>query len=211
MIAEGPFDVLLFDLGGVLIDFSGYEELSDTLPEEERAEIRRRWIDCEPVRLFERGAITADEFAGRFLAEWPLDIEADEFLRMFVSWFRGLYPGAARLLRRLSRDYRIACLSNTNELHTPLDRQAVGEYMERCFFSNEIGLVKPQPEIFEHVARELGSPLHRIAYFDDTAVCVEAAERVGMRAYLVVGIVELEQRLVELGVISSTTRRGQTP
>jgi putative hydrolase of the HAD superfamily len=194
-----------------LIDFSGYEELSASLAEEERAEIRRRWIDSEPVRLFEIGAIKADEFASRFIAEWPLEIEADEFLREFMSWFRGLYPGAARLLRRLSQDYRIACLSNTNELHTSLDREAVGEFMERCFFSNEIGLVKPQPEVFEHVARELGVPLHRIAYFDDTAVCVEAAERVGLRAYLVQGIDELEQCLVELGLISSTTRRARTP
>jgi putative hydrolase of the HAD superfamily len=200
VIAERPFDVLLFDLGGVLIDFSGYDELSGSLSETERAAVRRRWIDCESVRLFECGAITADEFANRFLAEWPLEIEPNEFLRMFESWFRGLYPGAARLLRRLSEHFRLACLSNTNELHTALDRRAVGEYMERCFFSNELGLIKPQQEIFEHVARELGVPPHRIAYFDDTEVCVEAAERAGMSAYLVEGIAELEQRLAELGL-----------
>jgi putative hydrolase of the HAD superfamily len=59
--ANRSFDILLFDLGGVLIDFAGFEELPRLLPDRPgRAEIRRRWINCEPVRPFERGEITPD-------------------------------------------------------------------------------------------------------------------------------------------------------
>jgi putative hydrolase of the HAD superfamily len=212
VIAERSFDILLFDLGGVLIDFAGFEELSRLLPDPpDPNAVRRRWINCEPVRLFERGGITADEFANRFLAEWPLDLSPDEFLREFIGWARGLYPGAARHLRRLSQDFRIACLSNTNALHAPLHRQALEPHAVRCYFSNELGLLKPQREIFDHVIRDLATPPARIAFFDDTEVNVEAAERVGMSAYLVDGMTELEQRLEELGLMKPRIHPEQTP
>lgn len=193
-------DVLLFDLGGVLIDFAGFEELSRLNPDVDRTEIRRRWINCEAVRLFERGDIAPDEFAHRFLAEWDLGMFPDEFMSEFASWARGLYPGAATLLRGLRATHRLACLSNSNELHTPLHRETVRPYIERCFFSNELGLLKPQPEIFDHVVRELHVPPHRIVFFDDTQINVDAAARAGMNGYLTDGLADLERALRSLGL-----------
>ena len=50
MTADSQFDILLFDLGGVLIHFAGFEELSRLLPgEEDMSAIRKRWIDSETV------------------------------------------------------------------------------------------------------------------------------------------------------------------
>jgi putative hydrolase of the HAD superfamily len=194
--AENSVDVLLFDLGGVLIDFAGFSELPRLLRDPPGpAAIRRRWIRSEPVQLFERGRISPHEFARSFLAEWGLDVSPEAFLEEFTSWARGLYPGAAELLDRLRVSHRLACLSNSNELHTPLHREAMQPYVERCFFSNEFGLVKPERAIYEHVIRELAVAPDRIAFFDDTAINVEAAAATGMRAYLTDGISELESRL----------------
>lgn len=200
MIAEPSGDVLLFDLGGVLIDFAGFVELPRLLPDPlGPSEIRRRWIHSESVRLFELGAIARDEFSDRFRSEWGLAMSNEELLRRFTGWARGLYPGAADLLGRLAtRD--IACLSNSNELHTPIHRVAIHPYIRRCFFSNELGLLKPQPEIFDLVIRELGVPADRIAFFDDTEDNVAAARRAGMNAHRVEGVAELEERLAALGV-----------
>lgn len=199
--AVRAFDVLLFDLGGVLIDFAGFAELPRLLrdPPSPR-EIRRRWIGSDAVRLFERGEIDPREFADRFRSEWGLEISSEQFLDRFTSWARGLYPGAADLLRRLPGGQLTACLSNSNALHTPLHREAVRPYLERCFFSNELGVLKPQPEIYQLVIRELAVPAARIAFFDDTEVNVAAAARAGMSAHRVEGVAELEQRLESLGV-----------
>jgi putative hydrolase of the HAD superfamily len=79
--------------------------------------------------------------------------------------------------------------------------------MGKCYFSDELGLVKPDREIFEHVIRDLGVPPSRIAFFDDTAINVEVARDAGMAAYEVDGIVELEARLHQLGLLS----RGRAP
>ena len=202
MSTERPYDVLLFDLGGVLIDFAGFEEMGPLLSKPvPRPVVRQRWIESEAVRLFERGEIAPREFADRSLAEWDLAMDADAFLDLFVGWARGLYPDAAQLLGRIRTEFPLACLSNSNELHTPLHREAIRPFIERCFFSNEIGSVKPEVEIFHHVVRKLAIDPSRIGFFDDTAINVEAAERAGLTAFLTDGIVELEDQLARLGVL----------
>ena len=45
----------------------------------------------------------------------------------------------AQLLGRLRTRYPLACLSNSNALHTPMHREAIRPFITRCFFSNEIG------------------------------------------------------------------------
>jgi HAD superfamily hydrolase (TIGR01509 family) len=73
--------------------------------------------------------------------------------------------------------------------------------MDRYYFSDELGKVKPDREIFDYVIGDLGVAPRRIAFFDDTAINVVAAQHVGMRAYEVDGIAELETQLQLLGVL----------
>ena len=202
MIRTTEFDVLLFDLGGVLIDFAGFEEMRRLLPQEsDRSEIRDRWIHSESVQLFERGDITPESFARRLVEEFHLELSAEDFLREFVSWARGPYPGAVTLLGRLRATHRIACLSNSNELHTPIHRASIQPYVDSFYFSDEIGLVKPDREIFDYVIRDLAVSPRRIAFFDDTPVNVEAAREVGLTTYLVDGIAALKTQLQRLGLL----------
>ena len=202
MIRETEFDVLLFDLGGVLTDFAGFEELGRLLPHTpDPSTVRDMWIHEKSVQLFERGDITPEMFARRLVDEFHLELSAEEFIRELVSWARGPYPGALSLLRRLKNTHRIACLSNSNELHTPLHRASIHPHVDRFFFSDEIGLVKPDHEIFDYVIRDLAVGPRRIAFFDDTPVNVEAAREVGLTAYLVDGIAALRTQLQRLGLL----------
>ena len=196
------FDVLLFDLGGVLIDFAGFDELARLLPgTPHRAEIRDRWIQSESVQLFERADITPQRFARGVIEELQLDLSPREFLTEFVDWARGPYPGAVSLLISLRNDFRIGCLSNSNELHTPLHRASIHPHVDSFFFSDEIGLVKPDREIFDYVIRDLAVSPQRIAFFDDTPVNVDAAREVGINAYLVDGLAALKAQLQRLGLL----------
>ena len=197
-------DVLLFDLGGVLIHFAGFEELRGLLPgTPDVSTIRQRWINAEIVHIFERGDIGADEFARRFISEWGLELLPETFLREFASWARGPYDGAVDLLEVVHGNFQIACLSNSNELHTSSHRDSLGQHIDHQFFSNEIGLAKPDPKIFDFAIQSLGTPANRIAFFDDTAVNVEAAAKAGMNAYLTDGIEDLKLCLERMGIVSS--------
>ena len=73
--------------------------------------------------------------------------------------------------------------------------------MEKDYFSDEIGAVKPDRKIFEHVVADLGAPPERIFFFDDTFVNVRAARNVGLTAFEVDGLTELETCLHRLGVV----------
>jgi putative hydrolase of the HAD superfamily len=203
VVTVSTFDVLLFDLGGVLIDFAGFEELSRLLTEAvDRAEVRGRWIELDSVQRFERAEITPQQFARAVVRELELDLSPDEFITAFVEWARGLYPGAGSLLGRLQGTCCLACLSNSNELHTPIHRRSIEPLMDRYYFSDELGLVKPDREVFKHVVRDLDVPPERIAFFDDTPINVKAAREVGIIAYEVDVIAQLESRLHRLGVLS---------
>jgi len=186
----------------VLIDFAGFDELSRLLPGGvDRDEVRARWISSPSVQRFECAEITPQEFAQGVVRELQLDLSADdEFIKAFVEWARGLYPGARSLLGRLHKTQRLACLSNSNELHTPLHRQSIEPLMDSYYFSDELGQVKPDREIFEYVIRDLDVPPRRIAFFDDTPVNVEVAREVGITAFEVDGLAELTAELQRLGV-----------
>ena len=195
-------EILLFDLGGVLVDFAGFEELGPLLNKTtDTTAIRQRWIESDALGRFESGEISPVDFARLFVAEWQLSASPDDFLHQFSQWSRGLYPGVAPLLRRLQRTHRLACLSNSNQVHGPAQRLWLDELVEHFFFSYEMGIVKPDPAVFDQVIRWLAVPPERIAYFDDTAVNVTAAANAGMSAHLVVGVAELSITLQELGVI----------
>lgn len=196
-------DVLLFDLGGVLVDFAGFDELARLVPGNlDRTAIRRRWITSPTVQRFERGEIPADAFARGVLLELELELSSDAFVEAFASWARGLVPGADALLRRLRPGRRLACLSNSNRLHTPLHRQSVEPFLDRLYFSDEIGMVKPEPRIFRHVIADLAVAPSSIVFFDDTEVNVVAARAAGMTAFEVDGLAALEERLLKLGALS---------
>ena len=209
MTRQPGFDVLLFDLGGVLMDFAGFEELGDLIPgSPNRSEVRDRWIHSTSVQSFERGEIAPQRFAEGVIEELRIDLTPPEFLIKFVEWAHEPYPGAIALLDLLRRASRIAALSNANELHTPLHRQRFGSVIENFFFSDEIGHVKPERAIYEHVIRDLGVSSNRIAFFDDTPVNVEGAREVGIIAFETDGISELAASLRTLGILGDSTHDG---
>ena len=79
MDGSPKFDVLLFDLGGVLMDFAGFEELRGLLPgSPRRSEVRDRWIHSPAVQRFERGEITARRFAEAVIADLEISLEPTE-------------------------------------------------------------------------------------------------------------------------------------
>ncbi len=95
-----PF--LLFDLGGVLIENSGFERLSALLPETIGIDaLKQRWLESSLVRSFELGRITPEEFAESLIATWTLPCSINELIDEFASWPSGFYPGAEGLLAEL--------------------------------------------------------------------------------------------------------------
>ena len=73
-----------------------------------------------------------------------------------------------------------------------------------AFLSHEIGLVKPDAEIFEHVVEELACRAAEILFFDDNALNVDAARSVGLDAHKVEGVGPTHSLLRERGLLQSS-------
>jgi glucose-1-phosphatase len=217
MNKSGPSDirVLLFDVGGVLVQLGGVEAMLAWLDHRISVdELWRRWLHSVPVRQFETGQIDADEFATAVTAEFGLAVDPRQFLESFTHWPTGLYPGTLEMLARIPRSYQRALLSNSNALHWPrvLNEMMLGAAFDTHFVSHLTGRIKPDAAAFEHVVESLGCSPASVLFLDDNLLNVDAAKRLGMQAFRVQGIDETQRVLVELKIIEpASVRPGGDP
>jgi HAD superfamily hydrolase (TIGR01509 family) len=203
-MSDRDVDFVLFDLGGVLIELGGvaaFQEMAGIASDEE---VWHQWLASPWVRRFEMGRCTADEFSVGMVTEWQLDLGPERFLDVFRAWPIGPYPGAQDLLDEVRRSVPIGCLSNTNSLHW--DHQSanwplVGMF-DHTFLSFELGLVKPDLDIFEAVADRLPVDRDRVLYLDDVALNADAARAFGFRSAQVHGPGECREALVGVGLLT---------
>ena len=204
MSSAHRFDVILFDLGGVLIELAGIDRMLELCNHAFSAdELWARWLASEGVRQFETGRASPDAFGAAMLAEFELQIAAAQFLEEFTAWPKGVFPGSFELLEQLSASYRLACLSNTNALHWPrvCDEMGLARYFENAFASHLVGMLKPDLEIFQYVVEQLGCPPARILFLDDNQFNVASACTAGMVARRVAGLSEVRAALIELEIL----------
>lgn len=189
--------LILFDLGGVLIDLSGIDRFRDYfagIPD-----FWQKWLMSDAVRKFDGGLTETGEFISAVIKEFNLDIEPRVFREYFDTIPLGYYPGAEELLKKYRAEYPIACLSNINAVHwqKAVSEWHVYENFDHVFASHLIGHVKPDREIFEHVLRKTGLAPSDILFFDDNRLNVEAAQKLGFQSHVTRGIEELREKLAE--------------
>ena len=197
-------DIVLFDLGGVLIDFGGVEPMKELAGIAEDDELWRRWLTCRWVRSYERGECTASDFAAGMVADWALPLTPQEFLDEFTNWPGGPLPDAEELVAATRRAVGVGCLSNTNALHWDhnFSQWPILDAFEYRFLSFELGIVKPDRALFDRVAELLPTTADRVLFLDDNIINVEGAEAAGFRARHVKGVDEARSALVETGVLA---------
>ena len=201
-MSVSEYEVILFDLGGVLIQLSGISTM-EKWAKLETEELWRRWLDSPTVRHFESGRMPAEEFSQKIVCEFKLPVQPEEFLTLFASWPKGPFPGATELLKELSPMYRLGCLSNTNALHWDLlvDGMNLVQYMDFCFPSHQTGRLKPDRGVYEYVIGEIDTPAMNVLFIDDNQINVEGAQAVGIDAHRATGVEEARSILKELTIL----------
>ena len=197
---------LLVDYGGVLTSnvfdsFRAFCEREGLDPEAVRHLFREDPRALAELRRLERGETAENEFAERF---GPLlGIERTEGLvdRLFAR----MAPDETMLKAiRVARGagVRTGLISNSWGAGR-YDRDSFPELFDGVVISGEVGLHKPEPEIFRLGAERVGLPPEECVFVDDLKENCAGAEAVGMRAVLHRGaertVPELERLLgVEL-------------
>ena len=205
-----PYDLVLFDLGGVLIELGGPAAMRRLTGIGNDDELWQRWLTCPWVRAFESGECSPEEFAAGMVAEWEFSVEPAAFLDAFREWPVGPMPGAEALVARVAKVVAVGCLSNTNILHTEerFSRWAIFDAFEPRLLSYELGVLKPDRALFDRVAELVGSPPSRILFLDDNLINVDGATAAGFAAVHVRGVTEAEQALKDAGILDAARGPG---
>ena len=196
--------VILFDVGGVLVELSGLAKLLSWLEHRVTAEqARTLWLTSPTVRLFETGKMQPSAFAQQMITELSLRVDSEEFLTELYIRSQRIMPGAVELVRRIPHIFVRATLCNTNALQWPrlMEQDDLVGAFDHHFASHLTGKIKPDEEAFQHVLATLGCEGPETLFLDDSQLNVAAAKRVGVTAYQVQGPVEAEQALREAAML----------
>jgi len=202
--AAQPPSTVIFDLGGVLIDWDPrylYRKLLSSEDEVERflAEV------CTP-------AWNARQDAGRTWAEAVAELTAKHpdhaeliaaFDKRWGETIGGAIPGTVEILRRLrDRGVRLLALTNwsAEKFDLTFPRFEWLSWFEGIVVSGRERLVKPDPQLFQILLDRYDVEPDEAVYIDDVHHNVEAAAGFGLTALLFTGPEKLSAELAALGL-----------
>jgi putative hydrolase of the HAD superfamily len=201
-----PFDVILFDVGQVLLT-NGWDT-------PERARILEQFgLDREtfearhlaPYRAWEVGAISVEAYLNATVFYEPRSFSHKEFFSAMCSRSLPLPNGALGILAELaaSNKYMLGALNNeareTNQYR--FETFGLSRYFKVALSSCYLGLRKPDAAFFQRALDILDRPPQRILFIDDRADNAAAAAEAGMKALVFTGADQLQRDLVNLGVM----------
>lgn len=197
---------IIFDLGNVLLDFNhmiAAEKLS-VFTDKEGKEIYDLFFDSQKTQLFEEGKISASEFFQDVKEMLNLKIPYEEFVPIWngIFYFTDKNLQVYNLARSLKNCYRLALLTNINFLHLEHVKKAfpvLGAF-HNILASCELGLRKPQPEIYQKALEILGTKPEETFYTDDRIELISGAKKLGINAVVFFGVEQLKKDFIAAGV-----------
>jgi FMN phosphatase YigB (HAD superfamily) len=186
---------LLFDLGNVLlpIDLSlTYEafavySLLNTTEIADKIHTEQLWVSYE-------AGLQTDEESRSFLRDKLVISCSDaQFDDAFSALLLGFHPGVYDWISSLKSTYQLLLLSNTSSIHakrfTQVKLGPSGENLVSLFhyvyYSFAMGLVKPDPRIYQRVLQEQGLLAEQVLFFDDNVANINSARELGLQTCLV--------------------------
>ena len=186
---------IVFDFGGVLLDLN-YELSFEAL-----SSLMGRRLDKEhmPQQLsdvfldYEKGLIQSETFMWNIQKYADRQIqEPHKIIQAWNAMLLGWNPDRLPWLLELRKTYRTFILSNTNELHIGWVRKDLqtqhgvehfeDTYFEHVYYSHDMGMRKPDSNIYETVLQQSDLRASETLFIDDTLANVVAAQSVGIHA-----------------------------
>jgi epoxide hydrolase-like predicted phosphatase len=178
---------LLIDFGGVLTTnvFDSFKAFcrDEGLPEDSVKKLfRERGEGLSLLRRLERGELSADEFSQQFAP--LLGVSPDNLVERL---FAGIGPDEAMLgavRRSRAAGVKTGLISNSWGEGLAYDPALLDELFDAVVISGDVGMHKPEPEIFHLGAERIGVAPEDCVFVDDLRENCAGAEAVGMKAIL---------------------------
>ena len=186
---------LIFDLGGVIVDLDLAKCIQKfkSLGLENIEQYLSNFGQKDFFMQFEKGQIGIPAFRNeiRKLAGTELsDVQID---KAWCSFLTQIPVEKLHLLSELKKKYRLLLLSNTNPLHIETavavefskTGKTMQDFFDKCYLSYEMGMVKPDVEIFEALLADAQVKAEECLFLDDGKKNIDTAAALGIQTYWV--------------------------
>jgi HAD superfamily hydrolase (TIGR01509 family) len=203
-VAFDKFRAIIFDIGRVLIrvDISramgGLASGLSLTPQDVWSAIEKdpRWLD------WQEGRISPRDWHLHLAKRLGFSLTFEEFSEV---WNRALDPNpihSESFLEKLSKNYRLALLSNTDPIHMSNEeaRFPFFRFFPIRIYSYRVGASKPDPAIYREALQACRVRAEEGVYIDDIAAYAEAAQRLGMSGIVFQSPEQLQSDLRKLGI-----------
>jgi epoxide hydrolase-like predicted phosphatase len=203
---------LIFDYGGVIegpVDEAGFRaDITALAAQYGFRDGRELWHHLYISSAWEeakRGKISRDAFWEDRLSALGLQTKdkRDEFIHL-LHQHRDIRPEMRNLLSELHSACRLAILSNTARLDFALylsEKRSLAGLFEVVTSSAEVGLAKPDPEIYLLTLKRLNLPPGEALFIDDLVRNTTAADELGMASILFTNPTQLRTELATYGIL----------
>lgn len=185
---------IIFDLGGVLlnIDYSLVTKAFLALGLTDFDKLYSKAHQTKLFDLYEKGQISSEAFRNHVKTCFSAPIDDSAIDKAWNAMLLDLPPERLLLLQQLKTKHRIFLLSNTNDIHILYVNNYLKEtfgindlsgYFEKVYLSYEVGMRKPDAEIFELVLSENNLDPDETLFIDDSIQHIEGAKKLGIHTY----------------------------
>lgn len=200
--AAPDVEVFIFDLFGVIISFDNdvvYTRLAQHCADP--GDAVRRLAGLMSGRDIITGELSLRQLHQRLVDTCGLTLAYPEFEAAWLEPYSEAMPGVADLVTTLAENYRLLLLSNVDRYYWEVVRAMHPEleYFDSLLLSCDLGLAKPDPEIFLRASQSAGADSAQCLFVDDTRVNVAAAQALGFQTHWFRGIRGLCQELRQAG------------
>lgn len=177
---------VVFDMGGVLIDFNPERMINDNFPPEYHDIILKNVFQSIHWKNMDRGTETVDEAIDNMLVDVPED--SREKLRELILDREGQMPPLKEMTPIINTlhegGYRLFVLSNcATWFHEFKYTIPSIELFEGFFISADYKLLKPESTIFEMFLNKFNLKAEECLFIDDSPANTETAEKMGFNTF----------------------------
>ncbi|MBA0884306.1 HAD family hydrolase [Flavobacterium undicola] len=180
-------NTIIFDFGDIFINL----DKKATIDGLKNLGLKEWNEDLDHLNIqFEKGNISKDEFLSGFQKHMP-NASIEEILEAWNAILADFPLYRLEFLQMLSKKYRLFLLSNTDSIHIKTFERNVGatfyrdfyQCFEKVYFSFEMGMRKPDAEIYLTLLNKHELQAKRTLFIDDKKENTDAAQALGIHVW----------------------------
>ena len=197
------YKAVIFDLGGVIIhiDYAATIHAFENLGHSDFHTLYSQAQQSGLFDEFETGKISGQRFVNELLPYLKAGTSPNKVVAAWNALIGAVPKERIELLQKVREKYPTFLLSNTNELHMQAvlrswnasSNQPMSDFFDHIYLSHEIGMRKPNAEIFEFVCHENNLVPSETLFIDDSIQHIEGAKSCGLQTVHLTDFAMLDQ------------------